>query len=478
LKNKGIDSSFSNRTSLFYKYGGTGAYKGSTEQNIWLLEMLKKDYGNNTTVSTDIPVVAWLKSMNRDSSFSARTKYYYDLGGTGTYAGNTDQNIWLLQKLKEEQAKIEEIKKNYEETMKTLTEVIPFVSTTTTTQTTTKSEPETVFVKIEEAKEEPKQVYTPKEETTTDIFKDIEAVFSQSIDFSAINQAEDFEGILKAYEVEKVKAVNPANNTLLVSDDVFAELQAVAMEKQNKLFLKLFEENYDIINNIILKLRQAKDKTEKMNLIFPYEKELNQMKDFIDTADSFFIEYYENGGIIPQDFFENIFDIIETEINNSLLGNIEIIKKISFKLVSILKKLSKNSIPFFKKNKKLLKFFGIVGITGLINESIDFVFANNEFAKYWKEVVINSKNLIEKLINLNEKLINQEIPKEEAKKELTELKKESKKINQDIKIIESKEKENKGFFDLIGLNIPIPKTAQNILAGLGLFIIIKNIIKK
>lgn len=41
-----------------------------------------------------------LKYNDFDSSFGARTGYYYAMGGSGTYTGSASQNIWMLDQMK------------------------------------------------------------------------------------------------------------------------------------------------------------------------------------------------------------------------------------------------------------------------------------------------------------------------------------------------------------------------------------------
>ena len=67
----------------------------------------KKDYYPKTQLNTAQSVVDQLKYYDIDSSLSARESYYKQAGGTGTYQNTYDQNVWLLQKVKEELKKQE-----------------------------------------------------------------------------------------------------------------------------------------------------------------------------------------------------------------------------------------------------------------------------------------------------------------------------------------------------------------------------------
>ena len=102
LKSLGIDSSFSNRVNIYKLAGFNDVYIGSAEQNINLLNKLKKKtdnifYGmyNGQTNS----IVDALKSLNIDSSFNNR-RVIAEKNGIAKYTGSAEQNLVLLGLLK------------------------------------------------------------------------------------------------------------------------------------------------------------------------------------------------------------------------------------------------------------------------------------------------------------------------------------------------------------------------------------------
>lgn len=60
----------------------------------------KKDYYPKDKLNTDTSVVDKLKSLDYDSSFSARKEYYNDMGLSGTYTGSVEQNEQMLSWMK------------------------------------------------------------------------------------------------------------------------------------------------------------------------------------------------------------------------------------------------------------------------------------------------------------------------------------------------------------------------------------------
>lgn len=61
----------------------------------------KKDSYPKDRLNTETSIVDRLKKFNFDSSFQARATYYSKLGGSGTYKGSASQNIWMIKKMKE-----------------------------------------------------------------------------------------------------------------------------------------------------------------------------------------------------------------------------------------------------------------------------------------------------------------------------------------------------------------------------------------
>lgn len=105
LESKGIDSSFANRKKLASKHGIKG-YKGTASQNLDLLEALRKEVtiskksSSKGDMETD-SIVAYLKSINVDSSFSNREKLAKEHGIKG-YEGTASQNTKLLAKVRKD----------------------------------------------------------------------------------------------------------------------------------------------------------------------------------------------------------------------------------------------------------------------------------------------------------------------------------------------------------------------------------------
>lgn len=104
LNSIGENSSFSNRKKLASKYGISN-YKGTASQNTQLLNKMRGSnkpaaskptkIGNQTTTS----IVDYLKSINKDSSFSNR-KRLAEKYGIKNYRGTAAQNSQLLKKLR------------------------------------------------------------------------------------------------------------------------------------------------------------------------------------------------------------------------------------------------------------------------------------------------------------------------------------------------------------------------------------------
>jgi N-acetylmuramoyl-L-alanine amidase len=104
LNSIGVNSSFSNREKLAKQYGITG-YKGTAEQNLKLLELMRK--GSAPAPAKPAPkgdqktnsLVDYLKSINVDSSFANRKKLAGQYGISG-YKGTASQNEALLKKIR------------------------------------------------------------------------------------------------------------------------------------------------------------------------------------------------------------------------------------------------------------------------------------------------------------------------------------------------------------------------------------------
>ena len=61
----------------------------------------KNDYFDKNRLNVNTSIVDRLKYNNFDSSYAARKSYFSAFGGTGNYTGSASQNIWLLQKMRE-----------------------------------------------------------------------------------------------------------------------------------------------------------------------------------------------------------------------------------------------------------------------------------------------------------------------------------------------------------------------------------------
>lgn len=60
----------------------------------------KKDSYPKSKLNVDTSIVDRLKSLDLDSSFSQRKRYYSAMGGSGTYTGSASQNTWMLEQMK------------------------------------------------------------------------------------------------------------------------------------------------------------------------------------------------------------------------------------------------------------------------------------------------------------------------------------------------------------------------------------------
>ncbi|MBI0578578.1 N-acetylmuramoyl-L-alanine amidase [Neobacillus cucumis] len=101
LNSLGEDSSFSNREKLAAKYG-IGNYKGTAEQNLKLLDILrgrKSKTGSSDKGYKGNSIVDYLNSIGEDSSFSNRAKLAEQYG-IKNYTGTAAQNLKLLDILK------------------------------------------------------------------------------------------------------------------------------------------------------------------------------------------------------------------------------------------------------------------------------------------------------------------------------------------------------------------------------------------
>ena len=99
LKSIGQDSSFANRKKLAAQYGISN-YTGTAAQNLELLNKLKNGAtsgGASSSASgyTGNSLVDYLKSIGKDSSFTARKQYAAQYGITN-YSGTAAQNTQLL----------------------------------------------------------------------------------------------------------------------------------------------------------------------------------------------------------------------------------------------------------------------------------------------------------------------------------------------------------------------------------------------
>lgn len=99
LKSIGQDSSFSNRAKLAAQYGISN-YTGTAAQNLELLNKLKSGAASSGSSSsgsgyTGNSLVDYLKSIGKDSSFTARQQYAAQYG-ISNYSGTAAQNTQLL----------------------------------------------------------------------------------------------------------------------------------------------------------------------------------------------------------------------------------------------------------------------------------------------------------------------------------------------------------------------------------------------
>lgn len=95
LKSIGQDSSFANRKKLADQYGISN-YSGTAAQNTQLLNLMRGGAGSGSSSGyTGNSLVDYLKSVGKDSSFTAR-RQYADQYGIANYSGTAAQNTQLL----------------------------------------------------------------------------------------------------------------------------------------------------------------------------------------------------------------------------------------------------------------------------------------------------------------------------------------------------------------------------------------------
>lgn len=98
LNSIGVDSSYGNRAKLAVKYGIKG-YRGTGQQNLLLLDRMRKGWkapkGDQKTNS----IVDYLVSIKVDSSFANRKKLAVK-HGIKNYSGTEAQNLLLLKKIR------------------------------------------------------------------------------------------------------------------------------------------------------------------------------------------------------------------------------------------------------------------------------------------------------------------------------------------------------------------------------------------
>ncbi|MDE7436845.1 MAG: DUF3597 family protein, partial [Lachnospiraceae bacterium] len=79
--------------------GSSSSGSGSTSSwGSWFTG--KKDSYPKSKLNVDTSIVDRLKSLDLDSSFSQRKRYYSAMGGSGTYTGSASQNTWMLEQMK------------------------------------------------------------------------------------------------------------------------------------------------------------------------------------------------------------------------------------------------------------------------------------------------------------------------------------------------------------------------------------------
>lgn len=131
----GYTGNYSTQKQLWKNLNGSGTYTGTSEQNIWLLNQLKKAAANGFMISTgsssntaasnssiwaNIPKDNSMKgnsSLDKNSikdmmqyygyagNYSTQKQLWKNLNGSGTYTGTSAQNTWLLEQLKKAAAK-------------------------------------------------------------------------------------------------------------------------------------------------------------------------------------------------------------------------------------------------------------------------------------------------------------------------------------------------------------------------------------
>jgi N-acetylmuramoyl-L-alanine amidase CwlA len=109
LKSIGQDTGFGNRSKLAKQYG-IANYQGTAAQNLDLLEAMRDNKGHEVVQAPKAvakgdmkttSIVAYLKSINVDSSFTNREKLAKQYGISG-YKGTAAQNLTLLDKMRGE----------------------------------------------------------------------------------------------------------------------------------------------------------------------------------------------------------------------------------------------------------------------------------------------------------------------------------------------------------------------------------------
>lgn len=106
LQSKGYESSFSYRKKLWKRFYPTQKYNGTGEQNLALIELLGGEIEKENDIPSlsgykGFSIVQALKSFGYPSEFEYRKILWAKIGEKSTYKGTTTQNLKLLNKLRD-----------------------------------------------------------------------------------------------------------------------------------------------------------------------------------------------------------------------------------------------------------------------------------------------------------------------------------------------------------------------------------------
>lgn len=93
-----VSSTTSSSSSSSSSSGSSSSSSSSSGWGSWFI--YKKDSYPKSKLRVDTSIVDRLKYHDYDSSFSARSGYYKNMGGSGSYTGTDSQNTWMISQMR------------------------------------------------------------------------------------------------------------------------------------------------------------------------------------------------------------------------------------------------------------------------------------------------------------------------------------------------------------------------------------------